>query len=74
MALADVRMQIDQLDDQIVALLARRQQQVKRAAFYKQDDAAVRAPERRKQMMDRLHTRAIEHGVDPDVVVCVYTP
>ncbi len=31
-SLADVRKEIDQLDDQIVTLLARRQQQVKRAS------------------------------------------
>lgn len=68
-ALADVRKQIDLLDERIVALLARRQQQVKRA--YKQDQAAVGAPERRKQMMDRLRTRAVEHGVDLDVVLRV---
>jgi isochorismate pyruvate lyase len=73
MALAEVRAEIDQLDDQIVALLARRQQQVKRAARYKRDEAAVEAPDRRAQLMTRLCQRAAEEGVDPDVVVDVYT-
>lgn len=71
-SLADVRQQIDQLDDQIVVLLARRQQQVKRASADKQDEAAVRAPDRRKLMMERLASRAVEEGVDPDVVARVY--
>jgi len=73
MSLDDVRRKIDQLDDQIVALLAQRQQHVKSAAAYKSNDAEVRAPERRAHMMERLHARALEHGVDPEVVAQVYT-
>jgi enamine deaminase RidA (YjgF/YER057c/UK114 family)/chorismate mutase len=72
-SLDDVRREIDSLDDQIVALLAQRQQQVIRAAEYKSSSAEVRAPRRRAQMMHRLHTRAIELGVDPEVVTKVYT-
>lgn len=73
MALDDVRREIDRLDDQIVALLARRQRQVVRAAAFKVDDAAVRAPDRRAQLMARLHERAVEEGADPQVVAAAYT-
>ncbi len=73
MSLAEVRTRIDELDDQIVALLARRQRHVKQAARYKQDDTAVRVPGRRAQMMRRLRERAVEEGVDPEVVESVYT-
>jgi enamine deaminase RidA (YjgF/YER057c/UK114 family) len=73
MSLDDVRREIDRLDDQIVALLARRQQQVARAAAYKTTDAEVAAPQRRAQVMDRLRTRALNEGADPDVVHRVYT-
>ncbi len=73
MSLAEVRAQIDELDDQILALLARRQQQVKQAARYKRDEAAVRAPDRRAQMMERLRDRATQEGLAPGVVTAVYT-
>ncbi|PZS37994.1 MAG: chorismate mutase [Pseudonocardiales bacterium] len=73
MSLAEVRAQIDRLDDQIVVLLARRQQRVKQAATYKRDETAVRAPDRRVQMMRRLRERAVEEGVHPEVVERVYT-
>src|SRR5206468_5577756 len=72
MSLADVRREIDRLDDQIIKLLALRQLQVARAATYKHDEEGVRAPERRRQMMKRLRTRALEEGVDPDVVVQIW--
>ncbi len=65
MSLDDVRRDIDQIDDQIVALLAQRQQHVKSAATYKSNDAEVRAPARRTHMMERLHARALERGRTP---------
>lgn len=64
--------EIDKLDDQIVALLARRQQWVEQASAYKRDETAVRAPDRRAQMMDRLRRRAVGCGLDPAVVDRVY--
>jgi isochorismate pyruvate lyase len=72
MSLADVRGEIDRLDDQIIKLLAFRERQVVRAATYKHDEEGVRAPGRRSQMMKRLRTRAVEEGVDPDVVVKIW--
>ncbi len=73
MTLADVREQIDRLDDQLVGLLAQRQQQVQRAARFKVDEAAVRAPDRRASMMARLRERALEEDLDPSVVDAVWT-
>ncbi|MHA6802954.1 chorismate mutase [Salinifilum ghardaiensis] len=73
MSLDDVRATIDQLDDRIVALLAQRQTQVRAAAAYKTDEDAVRAPDRRTRMMERLRTRALEEGVDPTLIEQVYT-
>jgi enamine deaminase RidA (YjgF/YER057c/UK114 family) len=68
----DVRREIDQLDDQIVALVIRRQQQVIRAAGDKSSPAAA-APERRAQMMRRLRAQGSNSRVDPEVVTQVYT-
>ena len=73
MSLAEVRAEIDRLDDQIVALLAQRQNQVTKAAQFKTDEAAVRGADRRAQLMQRLRARALAEGVDPEVVAAVYT-
>jgi enamine deaminase RidA (YjgF/YER057c/UK114 family) len=72
MSLDDVRREIDQLDDQIVALVIRRQKQVIRAAGDKSSPAAA-APERRAQMMRRLRAQASSSRVDPKVVTQIYT-
>jgi len=72
MSLDDVRAAIDRIDDQIVALLAQRQEQVRAAAAFKADDAAVRAPDRRAALLDRVRERAVAEGADPDVVSATY--
>jgi isochorismate pyruvate lyase len=72
MSLADVRHEIDRLDDQIIELLALRQQQVARAAAYKRDEEGVRAPDRRRQVIERVRARAAEEGVDPDVATQIW--
>lgn len=73
MSLDDVRAAIDRIDDQIVALLAQRQAQVEAAATFKADDAGVRAPARRAALLARIRDRAVEEGVDPDVVAATFT-
>ena len=73
MSLAEVRAHIDQIDEQIVTLLAARQQLVREAARHKTDQAAVRAPDRRAAVMRRLGELAAEHGVSADVVHRTYT-
>ena len=73
MSLAEVRTQIDGLDDQIVGLLAQRQELVRTAARFKIDEAAVRGADRRAAMMQRLRARAAAVGLEPEVVVAVYT-
>lgn len=72
MSLDEIREQIDQIDDQIVALLAQRQRHLVRAATYKADDAEIQAPRRRARMMERLRTRAVEEDLDAEVVVRVF--
>ena len=73
MSLAEVRAHIDQIDEQIVTLMAARQTLVRQAARYKSDQAAVRAPDRRAAVMRRLGELAAEHGVSADVVHRTYT-
>ncbi|MEE3755321.1 chorismate mutase [Mycobacterium intracellulare] len=72
MSIVEVRSQIDQIDEEIVKLLAVRQKLVKEAARYKTDEHAVRAPERRATMMARRDEWATAEGVSPEVVRRVY--
>lgn len=71
-SIVEVRSQIDQIDEQIVKLLAARQKLVKEAARYKTDESAVRAPERRATMMARRREWATAEGVSSEVVRRVY--
>jgi isochorismate pyruvate lyase len=62
MSISEVRLQIDQIDERIVKLLAVRQTLVKEAARDKTDDHAVRAPHRRTAMMTRLRELAVHEA------------
>jgi len=73
MSISEVRAHIDQVDEQIVTLLATRQKLVREAARYKADQQAVRAPDRRAAMMIRLQELATRYGVSPEVVHRTYT-
>jgi isochorismate pyruvate lyase len=70
--LAEVRAGIDALDREIVALIARREQLVRRAGTLKADTAAVRAPARVEQVVERVRGVAQEQGASPDVVERTY--
>ena len=73
MSIDRVRSHIDEIDEQIITLLAARQKLVKEAARYKSDTEAVRAPDRRAAMMERRRDLAIREGVSPEVIRRVYT-
>ena len=67
-----VRAEIDVLDDELVAILARREQLVRRAGSLKNDELAVRAPDRVEQVIEGVRRRAEAHGADADIVERVY--
>ena len=60
--LADVRREIDRLDDQIVRLLAERAMYVKDAARYKRDAFQVSAPARQAQVYAHVRELAERHN------------
>ena len=78
--LADVRTQIDRLDDQIVRLLAERAMYVKDAARFKRDAFQVSAPARQAEVYARVRALAERHNPGfnggfpglPDVVEAAY--
>ena len=67
-SLEEVRAEIDALDRQIVALLARRGGFVKQAARFKTSTADVRAPKRVEQVIIKVTDLADELGASPIIV------
>lgn len=70
--LAQVRAEIDRIDARLVELLARRQKQVRLAAAHKDDEAAVRAPDRQAAVVAAARERAGAAGLDADVAEQVW--
>lgn len=66
-SLADVRGRIDALDEQLTELLARRQELVNAAAAFKNDEQAVRAPDRANAVIEAARERAVAAGLSPQV-------
>lgn len=72
-SLDEVRLYIDQLDDQIVELIAARNAYVKQAALFKDSIEEIKGKERMETVMDRVRTHAMELGVSPNLLTKLYT-
>ncbi|APA95795.1 chorismate mutase [Nocardia seriolae] len=70
--LAEVRTGIDELDGELIRLLASRQELVRAAATFKSDEQAVRAPDRVEQVVALARTRAAAEGLEPTVAEAVW--
>ncbi|WP_331772085.1 chorismate mutase (plasmid) [Embleya sp. NBC_00888] len=70
--LAEVRMRIDELDSEVVRLLAQRQELVRTAAGFKSDEQAVRAPDRVERVIAAVRDRAVTAGLAPEVAEAVW--
>ena len=70
--LEDVRAHIDELDRQIVGLIAQRGAYVSQAARFKKDSNAVKAPQRVEQVSHTARALAEELGANPHVTEQVY--
>ncbi len=72
--LNQVRNKIDIIDDEILAKLHARQQLVGRAALIKQSiGLEAYQPERFRQLLDRLQTKAITLGMQPEYVEDIWS-
>ncbi|MFN3848853.1 MAG: isochorismate lyase [Spirosomataceae bacterium] len=69
----DIRLEIDDLDKQIIGLIGKRFGYVKAAAKFKTSATAVAAPERFKAMLIKRREWAIENGLSPDAIEKLYT-
>ena len=68
----DVRTRIDQIDRQIVTLLAARGAYVKQAARFKKTTDDVKAPQRVEQVIAKVTALAAELGANPSVTEQTY--
>jgi isochorismate pyruvate lyase len=67
-SLAEVRAEIDQIDEQIVALLGLRAGYVHAAAGFKNSQSEVVAPGRQATMMKARRDWACRQALDPDFI------
>ena len=71
--LAELRQQIDALDGQLVALLARRQRVVENVIEIKRrEKLPARAPARIEEILTRIRQLAAIEKLDPDLAVAVW--
>ncbi|MBD3801340.1 MAG: chorismate mutase [Campylobacterales bacterium] len=72
-SLAEVREEIDKLDDQIVELIAKRNNYIKQAARFKNTIDEVKAPDRIDAVIQRLRRKALDLDLSPNLVADLYT-
>ncbi|WP_321940001.1 chorismate mutase [Burkholderia cepacia] len=70
--MADIRRQIDSIDDQIVPLLAKRITLALEASKYKHTVEEIRGCDRVQQVLDAAATRARRAAGDADAIVAIY--
>lgn len=68
----DIRLEIDNIDKQIVELISRRSKYVDNAAKFKKDKMAVRDEKRVKSVIDSKKQLAKQHGISPDLIGEIY--
>jgi isochorismate pyruvate lyase len=70
--MAEIRAEIDRIDQAVITLLGKRFRYVRAAAPFKTDAAAVRAPERFAAMLVQRRIWAEQQGLSPDVIEQIY--
>ncbi|MFE4855805.1 chorismate mutase [Streptomyces sp. NPDC056670] len=68
----ELRLSIDALDRQIVALLAQRTAVVRELTAFKNDEETVRSPGRVAQVIEKVRRLAVEEGMPPGIAESVY--
>ncbi|MFD1629952.1 chorismate mutase [Pseudopedobacter beijingensis] len=70
--LAEIRGNIDQIDREIIGMLAKRYGFVQKAAEFKKDEAGVKAADRVKDMLKTRRIWAEEENISPDLIEKIY--
>jgi isochorismate pyruvate lyase len=68
----DIRVEIDSMDRDVIAILGKRFEYVKAAAKFKTSETSVHAPERFKSMLEQRRVWASAEGLNPDVIEKMY--
>lgn len=68
----EVRTNINNIDEQIVKLIAQRGEFVKQAAKFKKDNDDVKAPKRVEEVISKVKNIAKLNGANEDVIENVY--
>ncbi|MFW2079288.1 chorismate mutase [Acinetobacter sp. ULE_I010] len=71
-SLEQVREKIDQLDQELIELIATRQYYVDQAVRFKRTAEDVKSPERVQQVINKVRQQAIDVGTNPDLVENLY--
>ena len=72
-ALSDLRRQIDALDSELVALLAKRQRCVERVIEIKRaEQLPARVPERIEEVLTRVRELAEAEKLEPDLAIALW--
>ena len=72
MELDEVRRKIDDVDTQVIALLAQRASLVSAAGKLKKDEQGVRDPKRVEQVINTVKAKAAAAGLDPAIAEKTY--
>jgi isochorismate pyruvate lyase len=74
LTMADIRKEIDRIDENLIKLLAERQRWVEKAVVVKKRDGLpARDPARIAQLLDHVRVLARAHKVDPALVETMWT-
>ncbi len=71
--ISDVRIAIDEIDKEIICLIAKRASYVNAAAKFKKDQVSVKAPDRVKSMLQKRAEWAEKENLNPAIIIKIYT-
>ena len=66
--MGDIRIEIDDIDTQIISLIDKRSEYVHAATKFKKNKEAVKAPDRVKKMLMKRRQLAEDKNIDPDFI------
>ncbi len=70
--IGELRLAVDALDRQIIALLAERTAVVRELTVFKRDEETVRSPGRVEQVVAKVRGLAADHGMPPGIAEATY--
>ncbi len=71
-SMAEVRAEIDRIDNALVDLMAERWTYVDRAWTFKRNASEASVPWRNREVIDRVKTRALEKGMPPEMAEALW--